>query len=74
VCSDNPIFREVTKGNALFARPEDPVSLAEKLSELAKDPVRAASMGRRSRSIAEQSYHVIHVVEQIEKAYADAAA
>ena len=69
ICSDNPIFREVTKGNALFARPEDPQSLAEKLFELADDPSNAIAMGKRSRIIAERFYHVSEVVEQLEDAY-----
>jgi glycosyltransferase involved in cell wall biosynthesis len=69
VCSDNPIFREVTKGNALFAKPEDEVSLAEKILELAGNPEVASAMGRRGREIAKAHYDIPRVVDMLEEAY-----
>ena len=71
VCADNPIFAEVTRGNALFAKPGDPESLAEKLVQLADNHAEGLAMGRRSRAIAERFYDVTTVVEQLENAYSD---
>jgi glycosyltransferase involved in cell wall biosynthesis len=69
VCSENPIFREVTRGNAVFGRPESPESLAECLLGLARDPARGAEMGRKNRRLAQSAYDSRVVGDNIEEAY-----
>jgi len=69
VCSENPIFREVTNGNARFGIPEDPESLAECLLQVARDPSGAAEMGRIGRQFAEREYDSCRVADRVEEAY-----
>jgi len=73
VCSDNPIFHEVTHENAVFVRPKDPEALAEGLLSLARDPSRARVLGSRSREVAGTNYNARHVARQLEVAYREAA-
>jgi glycosyltransferase involved in cell wall biosynthesis len=69
VCSDNPIFREVTRGNALFGDPHSPESLARCLMTLAKDADAARDMGRRNRQLAQSAYDSRKVADRIEETY-----
>lgn len=69
VCSDNPIFQEVMRGNAIFAQPNNPQKLGEALLYLIDNPNVRRAMGRKSREIAENFYNCKKVVSQIEKLY-----
>jgi glycosyltransferase involved in cell wall biosynthesis len=69
VCTENPIFREITRGNAIFGEPDNPEALASCLVALAKDPTRATEMGRRSRELAKSAYDSRKVADAIESAY-----
>jgi glycosyltransferase involved in cell wall biosynthesis len=69
VCSDNPIFREVTCGNAVFAPPEDPGALARAFLELSRDPSRLQELAKASRALAESSYDIKKVAPQVVEAY-----
>jgi glycosyltransferase involved in cell wall biosynthesis len=71
-CSDNPIFREVTGGNALFGDPRSPESLARCLMTLAKDADAAREMGRRNRQLAQSAYDSRMVADKVEEAYHEA--
>lgn len=72
VCSENPIFREVTDGNALFGVPENAESLANCLVQLARDSEGAAEMGKASRRFAERMYDSRRVADKVEAAYREA--
>ncbi len=70
VCAENPIFREITMGNGLFADPESPQSVARNLEDLARNRDMCMRIGRRNREITLQYYNVAEVVNQLEDAYA----
>jgi glycosyltransferase involved in cell wall biosynthesis len=72
VCSDNPIFHEVTHENAVFVPPQNPEALAEGLLSIARDPSRAASLGSGCRKIAEVNYNARSVASQLEETYREA--
>lgn len=67
ITTDVPGCREtVTHGyNGYVVPPEDPISLAEAMSEMLEDSERALSMGRKSRQIAEQRFDVRKVNRQM---------
>jgi len=69
VCSDSPIFREVTCGKAVFAPPEDPGALAEAILELSRDPNLLGELAGASREVATSSYDTKKVARQVEGAY-----
>lgn len=69
VCSDNPTFREVTRGNSVFVPPENPEALAAALFELSQDPKRLGEMAKRGRELAELLYDMKKVTPQVEEAY-----
>ncbi len=69
VCSESPIFREVTKGNAIFSAPQNPEALAESLYLLSKDPEKASEIGKKNREMAETFYNVRNVGGKIEEIY-----
>ena len=74
VCSDNPIFREVTRGNAIFAPPQNPEALAEKLLEVADSPSHRLYMGQKGRTLATNLYDTKVVVDRLVSAYSSQVA
>src|SRR2546428_3535608 len=54
ICSDIPVFREVTKGNAVFAPPKRPVELAKCMLTLFQDRERMLELGRMGRETVEE--------------------
>jgi glycosyltransferase involved in cell wall biosynthesis len=73
VCSDNPIFREITREAALYARPGDPGTLAAVLHELAKSPSKAKELGKMNRSLVQSLYDTRRVSAQMEELYRELA-
>lgn len=72
VCSDNPIFREVTRENALFARAQNPDLFAESMLQMAGNPSEGERMGAIGRGIAEKLYDVVPVTSRLERVYEEA--
>lgn len=68
-CTDSPLFREITKGNAYYGQPESPESLAEVLLHLAKNSVEAENKAAECRKLAEREYDSHHVADKLELAY-----
>jgi len=68
-CTESPIFREITRGNALFGEPESAESLARCLMSLANDPSAVKDMGRRNRQLAQSAYDSRVVADQVEETY-----
>ena len=56
VCSDNPIFHEVTNDAAFFAKPHDPDALSEVLSTAFADPIGTKALAERAFRVAEKEY------------------
>jgi len=72
VCADSPIFREVTKGNAIFVKPNSPESLADSIIKLAKSN-NCDQLGKTNRTITQDLYDVRKVVSQVEGIYEEIA-
>jgi len=68
-CTESPIFREITRGNAFFGEPESPESLARCLLGLAKDLSAARDMGRKNRELTQSAYDSRKVADQVEETY-----
>jgi len=56
VCSDNPIFREVTRNSAIFAPPHDPEALSRAFASALSDPEGLKAMADRAFEVAESEY------------------
>jgi glycosyltransferase involved in cell wall biosynthesis len=56
VCSDNPIFHEVTKDSAIFAPPHDPDELSRAFASALADPEGLRLMAERAFQVAESEY------------------
>ena len=56
VCSDNPIFREVTRGLAIFAPSHDPGALSRAFAAALGDPEGARLMAEKAFHSAENEY------------------
>lgn len=69
VCSDNPIYREVTAGSALYVKPDDPQALSAELKRLASDEELRSEMGARAREVAIRAFHPDKVIPVIERIY-----
>ncbi len=69
VCSDIPVFREVTKGAALLVPPRRPDLLADAFMALKNNPHLREKLGRAARGMAEQYYSWDRVIDRIEKTY-----
>ena len=61
--------RESARESSLYAKPNDPIDLAEKLLSLIDDPVRSRRMGELGRERVEQSLGWAHQVEPLINAY-----
>jgi glycosyltransferase involved in cell wall biosynthesis len=71
VCTENPIFREITRGNAFFGEPDSPEALARCLLRLAKNPEAVTDMGRRNRQLAQSAYDSRKVADRVEETYCE---
>jgi len=69
VCSDNPIYREVTQNNAFFVEPKNPAKLAEQIRRVLEDPGTAARLAARARNTAFERYSTKAVIAKIERLY-----
>ena len=69
VCSDNPIFREVTGGNAMFAPPQNPGALASAFDKALSDLRPLALRAERAYEFATREYTQEIVSERLEKIY-----
>jgi glycosyltransferase involved in cell wall biosynthesis len=56
VCSANPIFHEVTRDAAIFARPHDPDALSRAFASAFADPGTLRLMAERAFHVAEKEY------------------
>jgi glycosyltransferase involved in cell wall biosynthesis len=56
VCSDNPVFHEVTKDFAMFTTSHEPDALARAFATTLVDPERAREMAERAFNVAENEY------------------
>jgi len=56
VCSDNPIFHEVTKDSAIFVPPHDPDALSRAFATALADPEGLRVMAERAFHVAENEY------------------
>ena len=74
VCADNPIFREVTGGNAIFVSPADPHALAAALDDALSDPPSLAGMVQGGYEFASERYVPRVFVERTESIYREAIA
>jgi len=68
-CPESPIFREITRGNALFGEPENPESLARALLRLAEDGSMAKKQGVENRRLAQGEYDSRRVADLLEATY-----
>ncbi len=71
VCSDIPAFREVTRGNAVFVRPGEPIELARAIESLLDSPDLLRILSTRSRAVAEKCYSWNRTFEETEQTYYD---
>jgi glycosyltransferase involved in cell wall biosynthesis len=69
VCSDNPIFREVTAGCALFAPPHDPEGLSREFASALEDPDGLRTMAERAFVVAQREYAPSVFIERLQSLY-----
>jgi glycosyltransferase involved in cell wall biosynthesis len=69
VCSDNPIYREVTQNDAFFAEPKNPHKLAEVIQAALKDPDTASKHASRAKVTAVERYSSDAVISKIRQLY-----
>jgi len=69
VCSDNPIYREVTQNDAFFVEPKNPPGLSEQIRKVLEDPNAATKLAARARVTASERYSTSAVMTQIERIY-----
>lgn len=69
VAADTPTVREVLKGAGLLVKPRDPVSLAEAIRKLIKDPDLRTLLGNRARAIALAEYDWQRILPLFDQIY-----
>lgn len=69
VCSDNPIFREVTGGNGAYATSGNPRSLADAIRSAYENKKLSREKGIRNREIAIKRFSPRVVVPEVESLY-----
>jgi len=69
VCSDNPIFREVTRNAAIFVRPHDPGSLSEAFADAFADREALRLMAEHAFEVAENEYSPRVFGERVQSLY-----
>lgn len=69
VAADTPTVREVLRGAGLLVKPRDPVSLAEAIRKLVKDPDLRAVLGKRARAIALAEYNWQRILPLLDQVY-----
>ncbi len=69
VCSDNPIYREVTMNEAFFATPHDARQLSRALREALDDGQLAASRAASAKQMAKRRYSPQVFVSRLEGLY-----
>lgn len=71
VCSDIPVFREVTKGAALLVPPQRPDLLAGAFLRLKNDPGLCNQLGKTARKVVEEHYSWKAVIDRVERVYGE---
>jgi glycosyltransferase involved in cell wall biosynthesis len=69
VCSDNPIFREVTRNEGFFVEPKSPRELSAMIEMVLKDRDLAARRAANAKRIADERYSSEGVVSRMEELY-----
>ncbi len=69
VCSDNPIFREVTEGKAFFAEPKNPEALARVIRQALADGERRKEFSEKGKAIAHLRYRPEVFASTVESIY-----
>ena len=69
VCSDNPIFHEVTKDAAIFAPPHDPDALSRAFADALANPERLNALAERALCVAESEYSPAIFLSRLQSLY-----
>ena len=69
ICSENPVYREVTRGNAFFVPPREPEQLASSIEFALSNPEIAKTNAARAKKIADNLYSVNAFASGIEEVY-----
>jgi len=69
VCSDNPIFHEVTRDSAIFARSHDPDALSRAFAKALADPEGLKGVADRAFRVAEEEYAPAVFLERLKSLY-----
>ena len=73
ICTDSPVFKEVTMNNALSVEFGNVRRLAEAFELLSDDDAMRKSMGAKSRKIVADNYSVEKVAWKVENLYRELA-
>lgn len=69
VCSDNPVYREVTQNDAFFAEPKSPRKLAELIRAALGEPDVASRNSSRAKATAMEKYSADAVIPKVQQLY-----
>ena len=69
ICSDIPVFREITDGHASFFDPNDANQLAQKVREVAADPEKFVAQAERLRQHCLNSFGADAVAEKVARLF-----